>query len=116
MTRALFPLAVLSLAALACLAPAVMATPAPMPTLTAQSVNKAALVITSEPAEPLAEACTFIAETDTNLRERASIDAPIVGVVKHGEMVAASCAGQWGLVIGRGWFCIAALTNSGGCD
>jgi hypothetical protein len=78
-------------------------------------------VNTKSPIDSLPEivldACTFIAVTETNLRECAGLACDPTGeTVKKGELVQAICpaGNEWGLT-GGAWFCIAALTGTGGC-
>ena len=62
-------LALLVCASLAC-GMAVPVTPAPVPTATARPVE---IVEYSEPAALIAETCTLVAATDTNVRSCASV-------------------------------------------
>jgi hypothetical protein len=62
------------------------------------------------------EACSFVAATDTNIRECNSVDCESVGLILAGETVEAACgSGEWARVR-KGFVCIPALTGNGGCE
>jgi hypothetical protein len=61
------------------------------------------------------EACSFVAATDTNIRECNSTACESVGLILAGETVEAACgSGEWARVR-KGFVCIPALTGTGVC-
>ena len=88
---------------------------APIPTATARPVQE---VEYSEPeASTLAEVCTLQAATDTNIRECASLACAITGdLILKGDIISAACNSLWAYVPKRGWVCVPALMQTGGCE
>ena len=106
-------LALLAFASLAC-GVAVPITPAPVPTATARPVET---VEYSEPAALIAETCTLVAATDTNVRSCASVSCDTTGDwIRKGEIISAVCDQLWAYVPRRGWVCVPAMTGTGGCE
>ena len=64
---------------------------------------------------PTMEACSFIAVTETNIREYKSVDSEPVGIIQAGETVQAACTVDEWARVRKGWVCIAALIGTGGC-
>ena len=61
------------------------------------------------------EPCSFIAVTDTNIRECNSTACESVGLILAGGKVEAACgSGEWARVR-KGFVCIPALTGTGVC-
>ena len=106
-------LALLAFASLACMT-AVPTQTAPVPTATARPVET---VEYSEPAALIAETCTLVAATDTNVRSCASVSCDTTGDwIRKGEIITAVCNDLWAYVPRRGWVCVPAMTGTGGCE
>ena len=116
MKRALLLPALLVLLSLACGMAAPTQT-APIPTATARPIPTY-----SEPLDAVAtrfdaQECKLEAMTDTNVRECASLACPITGdLILKGDIISAACNSLWAYVPKRGWVCVPALMQTGGCE
>jgi hypothetical protein len=77
-----------------------------IPTETKQSI-----IFTTETIEP----CSFLAVTDTNIRECNSTACESVGLILAGETVEAACGSDEWARVRKGFVCIPALTGTGVC-
>ena len=108
-------LALLAFASLACMT-AVPVTPAPV-TATARPVE---VVPSIEPADASlgVDVCKLEAMTNTNLQEAASLSSDVItgDWIRKGEIITAVCNQLWAYVPRRGWVCVPALMQTGGCE
>ena len=112
-------LLVITLPLLACMS-TVRVAQSPIPTVqepveTVTIVETKQVIDFSRDEIPTMEACSFIAVTETNIREFKSIDSEPVGIIQAGENVQALCTGDEWARVRKGWVCIAALIGNGGC-
>ena len=90
---------------------------APIPTATARPIPTC-----SEPLDAVAtrfdaQECKLEAMTDTNVRECASLACAITGdLIRKGDIISAACNSLWAYVPKRGWVCVPALMQTGGCE
>lgn len=113
-------LLLISLLILACGLPAVplvTETPTAIVTVAPPTVTMATRVNTSAIE---IDACQLTAVTDTNLRVCGGMACEIIrgDSIAEGEHVQAICTAgnEWALLPGRGYFCVAALIGTGGCE
>ena len=102
---------------LACMTPilTVPETPVQEPVETVTIVETKQVIDFSRDEIPTMETCSFIAVTETNIREYKSVDSEPVGIIQAGETVQAACTVDEWARVRKGWVCIAALIGTGGC-
>jgi hypothetical protein len=100
------------LISVACMSTFVTPIPTVQETETVFSPTETAVIFS---ATETIEACSFVAATDTNIRECNSTACESVGLILAGETVEAACfSSQWARVR-YGFVCIPALTGTGVC-